>query len=90
MRSRKEEFTLLPTLELMEGGGKYTQWVKAACSLMGQECGAPRSPLRSATAKERARLREAIRQTVFDAGSLFRPYHSVNTDVNKRIRYLSS
>jgi 6-phosphofructokinase 1 len=31
---------------------------------------------------------EAIRQTVFDAGSLFRPYHSVNTDVNKRIRYL--
>ena len=31
---------------------------------------------------------EAIRQTVFDAGSLFRPYHSVNTDINKRIRYL--
>ena len=33
---------------------------------------------------------EAIRQTVFDAGSLFRPYHSVNTDINKRIRYLPS
>ena len=33
---------------------------------------------------------EAIRQSVFDAGSLFRPYHSVNTDINKRIRYLSS
>jgi 6-phosphofructokinase 1 len=33
---------------------------------------------------------EAIRQTVFDSGSLFRPYHSVNTDINKRIRYLSS
>jgi len=31
---------------------------------------------------------EAIRETVFDAGSLFRPYHSVNTDINKRIRYL--
>ena len=31
---------------------------------------------------------EAIRQSVFDAGSLFRPYHSVNTDINKRIRYL--
>ena len=31
---------------------------------------------------------EAIRQTVFDSGSLFRPYHSVNTDINKRIRYL--
>ncbi|HXY38399.1 MAG TPA: 6-phosphofructokinase [Vicinamibacteria bacterium] len=31
---------------------------------------------------------EAIRETVFDSGSLFRPYHSVNTDINKRIRYL--
>jgi 6-phosphofructokinase 1 len=31
---------------------------------------------------------EAIRQTVFDSGSLTRPYHSVNTDINKRIRYL--
>jgi 6-phosphofructokinase 1 len=33
---------------------------------------------------------EAIRQTVFDSGSLYRPYHSVNTDINKRIRYLKS
>jgi 6-phosphofructokinase len=31
---------------------------------------------------------EAIRQTAFDAGSLFRPYHSVNTDIGKRIRHL--
>jgi 6-phosphofructokinase 1 len=31
---------------------------------------------------------ESIRQTVFDSGSLFRPYHSVNTDINKRIRHL--
>lgn len=31
---------------------------------------------------------EAIRASVFDPGSLFRPYHSVNTDINKRIRYL--
>jgi 6-phosphofructokinase 1 len=31
---------------------------------------------------------EALRQQIFDSGSLFRPYHSVNTDVNKRIRYL--
>jgi 6-phosphofructokinase 1 len=27
-------------------------------------------------------------QRLFDAGNLFRPYHSVNTDLNKRIRYL--
>src|SRR6266480_3710182 len=29
-----------------------------------------------------------IRQTLFAAGNLAQPYHSVNTDVNKRIRYL--
>jgi 6-phosphofructokinase len=31
---------------------------------------------------------EHIRETLFDSGNLFRPYHSVNTDINKRIRYL--
>jgi hypothetical protein len=31
---------------------------------------------------------EALR-TTFDSGSLFRPYHSVNTDINKRIRYVA-
>jgi 6-phosphofructokinase 1 len=32
---------------------------------------------------------EYIRQSTFDAGSLYRSYHSVNTDINKRIRYLA-
>jgi 6-phosphofructokinase 1 len=31
---------------------------------------------------------EALRQSLFDAGNLTRPYHSVNTDISKRIRYL--
>jgi len=31
---------------------------------------------------------EYMRQTVFDPGNLAQPYHSVNTDVNKRIRFL--
>jgi 6-phosphofructokinase 1 len=31
---------------------------------------------------------EHIRQTVFDPGNLAQPYHSINTDVHKRIRYL--
>jgi 6-phosphofructokinase 1 len=31
---------------------------------------------------------EHTRQTLFDPGNLFRPYHSVNTDINKRICYL--
>jgi len=59
--ARKLFFEILPTLELMEGGGKYTQWVKAACGLMGQDCGAPRRPLGPANRIERARLRAALR-----------------------------
>jgi ATP-dependent phosphofructokinase / diphosphate-dependent phosphofructokinase len=33
---------------------------------------------------------ESVRQSLFNSGNLTRPYHSVNTDVNKRIRYLES
>ena len=31
---------------------------------------------------------ESVRHTLFAAGNLTQPYHSVNTDINKRIRYL--
>jgi 6-phosphofructokinase 1 len=31
---------------------------------------------------------EHMRQTLFAAGNLTQPYHSINTDINKRIRYL--
>jgi 6-phosphofructokinase 1 len=31
---------------------------------------------------------EHVRQTMFAPGNLTQPYHSINTDVNKRIRYL--
>ncbi|MEI7900897.1 MAG: dihydrodipicolinate synthase family protein, partial [bacterium] len=60
--ARKLFFELLPTLELMEGGGKYTQWVKAACGIMGHDCGAPRQPLGPAGKAECAQLRSALRQ----------------------------
>lgn len=33
---------------------------------------------------------EHMRQTLFAAGNLSQPYHSINTDVQKRIRYLAS
>lgn len=33
---------------------------------------------------------EHIRRTLFTSGNLMLPYHSVNTDINKRIRYLSN
>ena len=32
---------------------------------------------------------EHMRQTIFDPGNLAQPYHSINTDVHKRIRYLT-
>jgi len=60
--ARKLFFEMLPMLELMEGGGKYTQWVKAACGLMGHDCGAPRRPLGAATKAECAQLRKALNQ----------------------------
>jgi 4-hydroxy-tetrahydrodipicolinate synthase len=60
--ARKLFHDILPTLRLLEGGGKYTQWVKAACGLMGRDCGAPRGPLGPATPAERARLRAALRR----------------------------
>ena len=33
---------------------------------------------------------EHMRQTLFSAGNLAQPYHSINTDVHKRIRYLEA
>ena len=33
---------------------------------------------------------EHMRQTLFDPGNLAEPYHSINTDVHKRIRYLQA
>jgi 6-phosphofructokinase 1 len=32
---------------------------------------------------------EHIRQTLFDIGNLIQPYHSINTDIRKRIRFLA-
>ena len=49
-----------PTLELMEGGGKYTQWVKAGCGIMGRPVGPPRQPLLPASKDEIARLKKAL------------------------------
>ena len=50
----------LPVLELMEGGGRYTAWVKAACQIMGHDCGNPRQPLGPATKEEMAKLKQAL------------------------------
>lgn len=60
--ARKLFFEILPLLELIEDGGKYTQRVKAACGLVGHDCGPPRQPLRPATKAECGQLREALSQ----------------------------
>ena len=59
--ARKLFFEMLPTLELMEGGGKYTQWVKAACAMLGRDVGTPRQPLCAAAKDELGPLRQALR-----------------------------
>jgi dihydrodipicolinate synthase/N-acetylneuraminate lyase len=61
--ARKLFFRMLPTLELMAGSGKYTQFVKAACGLAGHPVGPPRRPLLIPTAAERALLRKALSKT---------------------------
>ncbi len=58
--ARKLYFKMLPLLGLMEGGGKYTQWVKAACGLVGRPVGSPRAPLQVATTGEIRELKKAL------------------------------
>jgi 4-hydroxy-tetrahydrodipicolinate synthase len=60
--ARKLYFQILPLLNLMEGGGKYTQWVKAACDLMGRPVGASRAPLCAATPAEIEQLQAALEE----------------------------
>jgi 4-hydroxy-tetrahydrodipicolinate synthase len=59
-QARDGFYDLLPLLELMEGGGKYTQFVKAACRLMGHDVGPPRPPLGVPNDQELDRLRKVL------------------------------
>jgi len=59
--ARELFYRLLPTLSLLEGEGKYGQFTKAACALVGWPVGGPRQPCLPATKDEVARLRKAIR-----------------------------
>ena len=53
-------YRMLPLMALMEGGGKYTQFVKAGCGLIGHPVGPPRQPLLPPTMEELATLKETI------------------------------
>jgi len=62
LTARKLYYKLLPILTLMEGGGKYTQFCKAGCALLGRPVGPPRRPLLPATPVEIDQLRESLQQ----------------------------
>jgi dihydrodipicolinate synthase/N-acetylneuraminate lyase len=51
---------LSPVLSMMEDEGKYTQFVKAGCSLVGHPVGPPRRPLLWPTPEEMARLQNEL------------------------------
>jgi len=51
---------LLPVLSLMENEGKYTQFVKAGCELMGHPVGPPRRPLLPPNREEIGRLQHEL------------------------------
>lgn len=59
--ARRLYFKLLPVLALIEGGGKYTQFVKAGCRLAGHPVGPPRRPLLPPDDRELADLEEVLR-----------------------------
>ncbi|MHC4742509.1 MAG: 4-hydroxy-tetrahydrodipicolinate synthase [Planctomycetota bacterium] len=63
--ARELYYRLLPVLALMEGAGRYTQFVKAACALNGHPVGPPRRPLCSAGDDDILRLKELLAS--FDA-----------------------
>lgn len=52
--------SMLPLLELLENGGRYTSFVKAGCGLLGNDVGIPRQPLGQATQEQIIQLNAAV------------------------------
>lgn len=61
LAARDLYYQMLPTLALMEGGGKYTQFVKAGCQVTGRPVGPPREPLLPAESEEVQQIEQALR-----------------------------
>jgi 4-hydroxy-tetrahydrodipicolinate synthase len=60
LAAREIYYKLLPVLAAMEGGGKYTQYVKACCALVGRPVGPPRRPLLPPTPEELSQLSQIL------------------------------
>ena len=54
-------YGMQPLLSLIEGGGRYTQMVKAGCEIIGHPVGIPRQPLLPAEPNEIAMLNKLIK-----------------------------
>ena len=61
LTAKKRYYELLPVLSMMEGGGKYTQFVKAGCAAMGKPVGPPRRPLLPASTEECTALKALLK-----------------------------
>jgi len=58
--ARRLYYDILPSLRLIEGGGKYTQLVKAGCRVMGHPVGPPREPLLPVKGQELENLKQIL------------------------------
>lgn len=58
--ARRLYFKILPILQAIEGGGKYTQYVKSGCWLKSHPVGPPRQPLLAVNAVELEHLTKML------------------------------
>jgi len=58
--ARRLYYDILPSLRLIEGGGKYTQLVKAGCGVMAHPVGPPRKPLLPVKGQELENLKQIL------------------------------
>ena len=58
--ARKFYYEIMSALQLIEGGGQYTQYVKAGCGIMGNPVGPPRSPLMPVSKEAYENLKEIL------------------------------
>ena len=58
--ARKFYYEIMSALQLIEGGGQYTQYVKAGCEIMGNPVGAPRGPLQPVSKEAYENLKKIL------------------------------
>jgi 4-hydroxy-tetrahydrodipicolinate synthase len=58
--ARKFYYEIMSALQLIEGGGQYTQYVKAGCEIMGNSVGPPRGPLKPVSKEAYENLKKIL------------------------------